>query len=72
MQYTLTVECGEKTCAKVDAESGKPELCPFVQIINFGAHFNCSLFPQEQPLVDCDGWLMRSDECLKALQKVAA
>lgn len=72
MQYTLTVHCGEKTCATVDAETGSKELCKFVRTSHYGTRFYCALFVPEKELPERDGWLIRSKKCLEELKKVAA
>lgn len=70
MKYTLTVQCGEKTCAKTD-ETGAVDLCQFVRITTpLGADFHCGLSASRQALIKRDGWLMRSEECLNTLNKV--
>ena len=72
MQYTLTVHCGEKTCFTDDTDDEGPVFCRFVRTPNCGPRRYCALFGTEQELQERDGWLMRSDECLKTLQKVAS
>ena len=67
MKHSFTVDIGEKTCAK-PAEGGcPPVLCPFVATSHYGTRFHCGLFLSSRELTDHDGWLMRSDECLRSL-----
>ena len=68
MKYTLTIDIGERTCYKADLSSA-PSMCPFVRASHYGTRFHCGLFVSSRELVDEDGWLLRSDECLKTLKK---
>jgi hypothetical protein len=56
----ISIECGEKTCAK---EKGK--FCCNVRTFRIGSFKYCGIWPGSD-LEEKDGWLQRCPECLKA------
>ena len=68
MKHTLTIDIGEKTCAKFDDATGEPIMCPFVRVSHFGTVFSCGIFQPNMVLGEQDGVLMRNDECLSTLK----
>jgi hypothetical protein len=67
-EIKINLNCGEKTCASVDANGKATGFCQFVGVRRFGTEHVCRLFPTEDdsftPLEESGGWLQRCSECI--------
>lgn len=59
----IVIESGESTCGI----AGEGIRCPQMRTTSFGIRWHCAIFsPPGEHLLERDGWLMRTPDCLGA------